>query len=90
MKLIEKLQQSKEKRDQEQLQYHVQEQQQQLEADLLETKRELSKAKRELEEAMYPEPGEGLDTGAIIELQEDVASLERGIEALEALKEKLF
>ena len=81
---ISKSQSDKEK---EELQYAVEDAQDQLQSDLKATKRAFTEAKRKLDLLYGAFP---LDSQAILEAEDDVEGLEKGVERLTALEAKLF
>ena len=74
-------------RQKEDVSFQLQEDEQQLAADLLETNRQLRQAKRELVEL---KSAEKLSPSSVIAKQDEVAGLEAGVKALEELKKELF
>ena len=85
MKRLELL--TQEKTAQEAAEYQVQQDQLQLQADLLETNRQLNAAKRELVEA---KSASTLSVSSIIAIQDRIAGLEAGVKAIKALEKELF
>lgn len=67
--------------------YQVEDAQDQLQADLKATKRELSKANRALNDLYGAFP---LNSGAIFNAEDEVTSLEKGVERLTDLETRLF
>jgi archaellum component FlaC len=79
--------QTQDQKDQQELQFRVEEGEHQLSADLLATRRSLAAAKADLlkTKGSYP-----LNTKNIVDSQLKVEGLEDGIKRLEALKAELF
>ena len=87
MKYIERLQQSEEEQEEQELEYLVEEAKGQLALDKAATKRDLSQAKRRLEGL------KGLkhfSAESILDQKQRVQALERGLKELEDLEEELF
>lgn len=82
-----RLSMSKESREAQELEFQVEEAQQQLDADLLATRRDLKTAKQRLEQAKSAAP---FSSGDILRAKKEVSSLEQGVKELEALKAELF
>lgn len=83
----ERISQSESELEKEELSFQNEEAYQTLSGDVLETKRALAKAKKDLNQAYGAVP---FDSKAILEAEELVENLERGVEKLSQLKEKLF
>ena len=81
------LSKSQEESDKEELGFKVEEGEQQLAADILNTRRSLSKAKREVLAVKGRFP---LDSQSILDAEDDVTAIEQTIERLEGLKKELF
>ena len=73
--------------EEQQLQYDVEDNKAQLEADLKATQRALTTAKRQL---VDEKSRATLDSGSIIELHNQIEGLEKGAEAIENLIKELF
>ena len=87
MTYLERLQQSQEERDAQQLGFLNEENRLQIQSDLLETRRSVSAANRELDDMLRADK---LNYSAIITKKSDIKALEDGITALEALQTELF
>lgn len=87
MKYADLIAMDQNQKDAEKLQYQVEDNQSQLEADLKETKRSLITAKRELVQLKSKEQ---LSSQDIIKQIDLIESFEKGIEKLEALIKELF
>ena len=81
------LQQSQEEKDQQDIQYKVEETRQQLQADLLASNRSLATNKRKLQELKSEYP---LKTQDIISLEVTIEGQIEGIKRLKALEAELF
>lgn len=82
-----RLQQSPQEKDQEELQFRVEETQQQLASEKTATKRDLSKARKDLNTAKGTYP---LNTKTISALVADVEGFEKGLALIEELEAELF
>jgi multidrug efflux pump subunit AcrA (membrane-fusion protein) len=78
---------SQEQKDKQELQFKVEESEQQLAADILATKRSLAKANKELLQAKSAYP---FDSKKIINAQLEVEGLEDGLSRLVNLQQELF
>ena len=87
MKYIERRKQSKDQIEEQQLQYDLEDNKAQLEADLTATSRARTATRRELEDAKSKAV---LDSSTIISLLNDIEGLEKGKKTLETLIEELF
>ena len=81
------LKQSQAEKDTQEIQFQVEEVHQQLQSDILATKRELAKANRELFKAKSSYP---FNAQKVIDAQMNIESFENGLQRLEALVEELF
>lgn len=88
MKRKDLLKKSTEERTKEELDYTLEKDKLQLEADLLETQRDFANAKQKLK-ALKSE-AENFSPAKIVNAMNDVASLEAGLQALNDLKQELF
>lgn len=86
-KYKELLSQSESQKDQQELEFKVEEAKQQLAQDQLATKKELARVKRELNIAKSSFP---LESAKIIELQNEIEAYEKGLSRLEELEKELF
>lgn len=87
LKYQQLLQQSQQEKDQQALEFQVEEAKQQLEADILATKRSLAASKQDLLKAKSAQP---FDAQKIINIQIRVEGLEDGLSRLLNLMEELF
>jgi len=87
MKYQERISQSQDQKNVQELSFKVEEAQHQLAADELATKKSLVQSKAQLEAAKACVP---FDTQSVISLQLKVESLEDGLKRISALKEELF
>ena len=87
LKYQDLLQQSQQEKDQQALEFQVEEAKQQLEADILATKRSLAASKQDLLKAKSAQP---FDAQKIINIQIRVEGLEDGLSRLLNLMEELF
>ena len=87
LKYQDLLQQSQQEKDQQALEFQVEEARQQLEADILATKRSLAANKQDLLKAKSAQP---FDAQKIIDIQIRVEGLEDGLSRLLDLMEELF
>lgn len=87
LKYADLLGQSQSQKDAQELQFQVEESQQQLDADILSTKRNIASAKKNLlrVKSTYP-----LNSQNIVNAQIAVEEAEEGLKRLEALREELF
>lgn len=87
MKRLELLQQTETQKATVELQYQLEKDRLQLEADLLETRSALELKRQELHRRKSDRE---LSPVKVIEVQGEIEALERGVKALEALKKELF
>ena len=87
LKYQQLLQQSQQEKDQQALEFQVEEAKQQLEADILATKRSLASSRQDLLKAKSAQP---FDAQKIINIQIRVEGLEDGLSRLLDLMEELF
>ena len=87
IKYAQRVQKSQEEKDAQELQYQVEDAEDQLSADIKATSREVTKAERVLEGLYGSMP---FDSQAILAQEDNVESLKVGLKRLESLKKRLF
>ena len=87
LKYRDLLQQSQKEKDEQQVEFQVEEAQQQLQADVLATKRSLASSKQVLQAAKSARP---FDSQAVINAQLQIEGLEDGLNRLNGLLAELF
>jgi uncharacterized Zn finger protein (UPF0148 family) len=86
-KLVDLLQKSPEEQKSEDIQYRVESAKLQLQSDLLATKKSLSAKQKEIDACVLENP---LSFKKLAELEEELASIQRGVKALEGYQTKFF
>lgn len=86
-KYIDLISKSKEQMEREQLDLFVEESRQNIDADILATKKEIAKVTRALQDRKAKMP---LDPKAVLEVKQELIELQAGLAELEALKTELF
>ncbi len=87
LKYKDLLLQSSQEREEQEVEFRVEEMEQSLQADILATKRALAARKSDLARAKSSYP---LNADKIIEFQIDIEGMEDGLKRLNALREELF
>ena len=87
LKLRELYQMSQEDRDQEELDFSIEEASQQVDADLTATKKELSSAKKQLKDAFRANP---INVSSIFDAEDKIEGYEAGLKRLNKFKEERF
>lgn len=87
LKYKDLLLQSSQEREEQEVEFRVEEMEQSLQADILATKRALAARKSDLARAKSSYP---LNANKIIEFQIDIEGMEDGLKRLNALREELF